>query len=241
MAFHIPYGMKSGKFFAIIAMAVGFCFAVYSCISVLAAPKAVGQTTNMRIVVDAGHGGMDGGVVGVVSGRKESDINLAIAFLVKDRLTDLGFAVTMTRATAAGLYDTTSSGFKLRDMQKRRQICEAASPLCVLSIHQNFFPSSSSRGGQVFYRKDSEEGAAFATSIQAELNSLYEAEGVKPRVQKTADYYMLRMQPPSVIIECGFLSNPKDDTLLTSPLFCGKLADAIVAGVLEQVKNLSSS
>lgn len=240
----IPYGMKRrnfGNFLTILAMVAGFCFAVASCISVLASPKAVAQTTNMRIVVDAGHGGMDGGVVGVVSGRKESDINLAISFLVKDRLTELGFAVTMTRATAAGLYDTTASGFKLRDMQKRREVCEAASPLCVLSIHQNFFPNSSSRGGQVFFREDNERAGQFALAIQAQLNELYEKENVKPRVAKSADYYMLRITPPSLIIECGFLSNPKDDALLNTPLFCGKLADAIVAGLLSEVKNLSSS
>lgn len=226
--------------FPLVSILIGFSFAVASCISVLASPAAVTTTTNMRIVVDAGHGGMDGGVVGVVSGRKESDVNLGIAFLVKDKLTDLGFAVTMTRATAAGLYDTLSPGFKLRDMEKRRKICEAASPLCVVSIHQNFFPSASSRGGQVFYGKESVEGERFAKSIQSTLNELYAKEGVKARVQKAADYYMLRMTPPSVIVECGFLSNPKDDTLLNTPSFCEKLAESIVSGILSEVKNLSS-
>ena len=222
-------------------MVAGFCFAVASCISVLSAPKAVSETANMRIVLDAGHGGVDGGVVGVVSGRKESDVNLAISFLVKDRLTELGFAVTMTRATEAGLYDTATPGFKRRDMQKRREICETAMPLCVLSIHQNFFPSSASRGGQVFYQADCEQSERFALSIQTELNSLYAKENVKPRVAKTADYYMLRITPPSLIVECGFLSNPKDDGLLNTPLFRAKLADAIVAGLLSEVTNLSST
>ena len=221
-------------------MVAGFCFAVASCLCVLASPQAVAQTENMRIVVDAGHGGVDGGVVGVVSGRKESDINLAISFLVKDRLTELGFSVTMTRATEAGLYDTASPGFKRRDMQKRREICEKAFPLCVLSIHQNFFPSSASRGGQVFFREDSQPSAQLALSIQSHLNALYEKESVKPRVAKSADYYMLRIAPPSLIIECGFLSNPKDDALLNTPLFCEKIADAIVAGVIDELSNLSS-
>lgn len=233
--------IKAGKILTILAMVAGFCFAVASCISVLSAPKAVSETANMRIVLDAGHGGVDGGVVGVVSGRKESDVNLAISFLVKDRLTELGFAVTMTRATEAGLYDTATPGFKRRDMQKRREICETAMPLCVLSIHQNFFPSSASRGGQVFYQADCEQSERFALSIQTELNSLYAKENVKPRVAKTADYYMLRITPPSLIVECGFLSNPKDDGLLNTPLFRAKLADAIVAGLLSEVTNLSST
>ena len=232
---------KTGKLLTILAMVAGFCFAVASCISVLASPKAVAQTENMRIVVDAGHGGVDGGVVGVVSGRKESDINLAISFLVKDRLTELGFSVTMTRSTEAGLYDTASPGFKRRDMEKRREICEAASPLCVLSIHQNFFPSSASRGGQVFFREDSQQSMRLASSIQSQLNALYKKENVKPRAAKPADYYMLRITPPSLIIECGFLSNPKDDALLNTPLFCEKMADSIVVGLIEELNNLSST
>ena len=230
--------MKKSWILTVIAMATGFCFAVMSCIAALRSPRAVAQSANMRIVVDAGHGGVDGGVVGVVSRRKESEVNLGIAFLLKDRLTDLGFSVTMTRATAAGLYDTTAPGFKLRDMKKRREICEAASPLLVISVHQNFFPSSSSRGGQVFYGTDNDSAKPFAESIQKELNALYKKEGVKARVCKTGDYYMLKLGVPSVIVECGFLSNPKDDALLNTPSFCVKVSEAIVSGVLSEVKNL---
>ena len=226
--------IKTGKILTILAMVAGFCFAVASCISVLSAPKAVSETTNMRIVLDAGHGGVDGGVVGVVSGRKESDINLAISFLVKDRLTELGFAVTMTRATEAGLYDTATPGFKRRDMQKRREICETAMPLCVLSIHQNFFPSSASRGGQVFYDERVEGSKRLAEGIQLGVNELYTTQKVKGRVCKNGEYFMLNCYPcPSVIVECGFLSNPQDEELLCSPSWQKKLAQMIARGVFD--------
>lgn len=232
---------KLSAIYVAAVMAIGFCLAVFACVKTLSAPQAVGQMAELKIVIDAGHGGIDGGVVGVATGQKESDVNLRVAFLLKDRLADAGFAVTMTRATEAGLYGTTAPGFKLRDMQKRREICESASPLCVISIHQNFYPSSASRGAQVFYRKDSEQSELLAVSIQGELNGLYKKEGVKARKQTAAEYYMLKLTPPSVIVECGFLSNPKDDRLLANGVFCGKLADSIVSGVLSGLKTLSST
>lgn len=219
-------------FYAVIALIIGFCFSTGLCIHALTQPTAVASIPSMRIVIDAGHGGIDGGVVGVRTGRKESDVNLSIAFALKERLTDAGFAVTLTRVTEGGLYGDTSPGFKRRDMEKRKQIAEAASPYCVISVHQNYYPSSASRGAQVFYAKNREESERLASSMQSELNALYGRQGVKPRAHKSADYYMLRLAPPSVLVECGFLSNPKDDELLSMPSFCEEIADGIAKGVL---------
>ncbi len=221
--------------YSVIALIFGFCFATGLCIRALSEPAAVASIPSMRIVIDAGHGGIDGGVVGVKTGRKESDVNLSVAFALKDRLTDAGFSVTMTRVTEGGLYGDTSPGFKRRDMEKRKQIAEGATPYCVISVHQNYYPSSSSRGAQVFYAKDREESERLAVAIQTELNTLYAKQGVKARRQKSADYYMLRLAPPSVLIECGFLSNPKDDELLSDPTFCAMLADGIATGLLSDI------
>ena len=233
-------GMKKLKrtFFVVITLLVGYCLAFAFCLRALNAPVAVSvQAAKLSVVIDAGHGGVDGGVVGVSTKRKESDVNLAIAFMLKEKLADAGFLVVMTRTTEGGLYDTTAPGFKRRDMQKRKEICESANPLCVLSVHQNFYPSTASRGGQVFYRKDDEWSTRLAGNIQAELNTLYKGEGVKARKEMAGDYYMLRLTPPSVIVECGFLSNPKDDALLNSSAFCEKIADSIVVGLLATIKN----
>lgn len=237
-AYHNGMRIEKKTIFAAIAVWLGFCLAVVACIRALTAPVAVSvQAAKLSVVVDAGHGGVDGGVVGVATKRKESDVNLSIAFLLKEKLADAGFLVVMTRTTEGGLYDTTAPGFKRRDMQKRKEICESANPLCVLSVHQNFYPSTASRGGQVFYRKDDEWAGRLAGNIQAEMNTLYKGEGVKARKESTGDYYMLRLAPPSVIVECGFLSNPKDDTLLNSPAFCEKIADSILAGLLATLQN----
>ena len=239
LAYHKGMKMKRSIIYTTLAIFLGFLFSVGLCFRALSLPVAASQGTQMRIVVDAGHGGIDGGVSGIQTGVRESDLNLTIAFLIKDRLTDMGFSVTMTRTTDNGLYGTTAAGFKKRDLEKRRQICEAAKPLCMVSIHQNFYPSSASRGGQVFYAKSNEQGKLLAESVQTELNSLYAEQAVKARKSASADYYLLSTPVPSLIVECGFLSNSKDEALLISSAFQAKLADAVVRGVLSGLENLS--
>ena len=124
------------RFFAVFtALMIGFFVAVGMCFGVLFSPAAVSafDEREMRIVVDAGHGGVDGGVCGKRTGVKESDLNLSIAFFLQDALTDMGFEVVMTRKTESGLYDAATKGFKRRDMQRRKEIIEGASPDLVLS------------------------------------------------------------------------------------------------------------
>lgn len=227
--------MKRNVFALFTAVMMSFVLAVALCLRVLSAPQTVfSQADNsMKIVLDAGHGGVDGGVVGVRSGEKESDINLSITLKLKDELESMGFAVVLTRKTQAGLYGTATKGFKRRDMQKRKEIIEAEEPALVISIHQNFYPSQTLRGAQVFYAKDGEKGKALAGAIQEKLNGLYQGEGVKSRNIAAGDYYMLNCTTfPSVIVECGFLSSPADDMLLTSNAWQKRIAEKIAAGAL---------
>ena len=188
----------------------------------------------LTVVLDAGHGGIDGGVVGKKTGIKESDLNLLITLDLKEILLDAGFEVVLTRKTQAGLYDTATKGFKRRDMQKRKEIIEEAKPNLVLSIHQNYYPSSSTRGAQVFYSHNHLQAKEFAKALQGNLNALYKSVGAKPRTEHTGEYYMLECTPyTSAIVECGFLSNPYDETLLNKEAFRRKLASALAAGVIE--------
>lgn len=212
-----------------------FTLAVAFCLRVLQAPQAVFSQADgrIKIVLDAGHGGIDGGVVGVSSGEKESDINLAITLRLKEELEGMGFTVALTRKTEAGLYGTATKGFKRRDMEKRKEIIEEVAPSLVISVHQNFYPSKTSRGAQVFYDKNSEEGKLLAQTLQEKLNGLYQTQGVKERKIATGEYYMLQCTAyPSVIVECGFLSSPKDDVLLTSEAWQRRIAEKIAAGAL---------
>lgn len=216
-------------------MAALFVSATVLCFQALSAPQTVfsEEDGGMKIVLDAGHGGVDGGVVGKVTGVKESDLNLAITLKLKDELETLGFCVTLTRKTEAGLYDTASSGFKKRDMQRRKEIVEAAKPALVLSVHQNRYASQATRGAQVFYLPSNSRGARLAECVQNCLNDLYESKGVKRRKTVAAEYFMLKCYPcPSVIVECGFLSSPADEALLCTDAWQQRLAEETAAGVM---------
>lgn len=228
-----------------VCTAVMMCFmtAVGLCMQVLFRPQAVSAFTQgeMKIVLDAGHGGMDGGVVGKKTGAKESDINLQITYALKSVLEDMGFEVVLTRKTESGLYGTTAKGFKKRDMQKRKEIILQADPALVISIHQNFYPSQNSRGGQVFFRREDERGRAFALTLQDALNALYKEEGVKGRKAAAGEFFMLNCHAcPSVIVECGFLSNARDEALLMSEVWQKKLAETLASGILDYFADSSA-
>ena len=220
---------------ASMAVVMAFVAAVALCVRVLRAPVSVfsASQSGIKIVLDAGHGGIDGGVTGVRTGVKESDLNLAITLVLKEELEKMGFEVTLTRKTETGLYGTTAKGFKKRDMEKRKEIILEEKPSLVLSIHQNKFPSKSQRGAQVFYNKKSSNGKKFALTLQEKLNGLYKTEGVKERKASSGDFFMLNITTaPSVIIECGFLSNPSDENLLLSKDWQKRLAENIAEGVM---------
>ena len=207
--------------------------AFYLCAKSMVSPAEALQTTSMKIVLDAGHGGIDGGVTGKYSGVKESDLNLEITYLAAEKFREAGFETALTRKTDEGLYGAATHGFKKRDMQKRKEIIEEERPAAVISVHQNFYPSSFSRGGQVFYLKGSEEGAAFAECLQTAFNALYGGKGVKTRKKATGDFFMLSCTDyPSALVECGFLSNAKDEALLLTDDFKRAVADAIVQGTI---------
>ena len=218
---------KSLFVFAAAVVGIGAIIGL-TCGSAAASVSSAGEKV---IVIDAGHGGIDAGVLGVKTGEKESDINLAIAKQLKGYFTDAGFTVVMTRKTNAGLYGSANSGFKMRDMKKRKQIIEDCKADIVISVHQNSCPIPSRRGGTVFFDKSSKSGKALADAIQAELNSLEEC--VKKNDALAGDYYMLKCTDnPSVIVECGFLTNAEDDRLLNTEEYRDKVAYAIFKGAI---------
>lgn len=210
-------------------IAAGVCLGV--CAGV-AAKSASAVNQNMpTVVIDAGHGGIDNGVQGIVTKTDEADINLAIARFLKGNFTAAGFNCVMTRSSEAGLYDDTSKGFKMRDMKKRKQIIEESGADMVISVHQNFCPLPSKRGGIVFYEKSSAVSAALAKAVQEELNALPQC--VKPSAPSHGDYYMLKCtESPSVIVECGFLSNADEDALLNDESYQRAVAYAIFKGAV---------
>ena len=114
-----------------VAMTFGVCFFALS--------RTAAQTSRLVVVIDAGHGGVDGGVVGIETGKKESDINLSLSRILQTAFEDAGFYVVQTRPTEAGLYGAATVGYKKRDMQKRAEVIRESMPVLVISVHQNFF------------------------------------------------------------------------------------------------------
>ena len=234
--------MKKVFYAMCIAVAVVFTAAVGLCVSVLTAPRAVADVENsICIVLDAGHGGIDGGVVGRTTGAKESDVNLAITYCLKTALEEMGFEVVLTRKTEAGLYGTTAKGFKKRDMQKRKEIIEEADPAMVISLHQNFYPTKNTRGAQVFYCKENAGSQKLALAFQRKLNALYGEKGARGRNAASAQFFMLECADcPSVLIECGFLSNREDEMLLTDKRWQKQLAETLAGGVMEYFSDITA-
>lgn len=188
------------------------------------------QEDNRKVIaVDPGHGGADPGMVGV-SGLEEKGINLEIAGKLERVLTDKGYHVVMTRKEDQGIYDSSAPNKKSQDMQRRIAFLEKASPVLTVSIHQNSYPQEEIKGAQVFYYTHSEEGKKAAEIMQESLLVLDDTNHRKAKANDT--YYLLkRTESPTIIVECGFLTNTEEAGLLKQEEYQKKVAEAIVAGI----------
>ena len=194
--------------------------------------------TGYKIVIDAGHGGIDAGVTGTVSKVKESDLNLAVSKKLEKYVKDAGFMAVLTRKTEAGLYGLATSNLKKKDMLKRKEIINSEKPTLVISIHMNKFSVSSRRGAQVFYKEGDAKGTLLAKSIQNAFNNMEESPRQSSALK--GDYYILNCSSyPSVIAECGFLSNPEDEALLITEEYQDKVAYTIFKGIIEYFSQAS--
>ncbi len=187
--------------------------------------------TNLTIVLDAGHGAEDGGCVGSFTNIKESDLNLIYTKKVGAFLTALGVNVVYTRQSDDPLYSPFDKDKKLSDMQKREQIANKANPQAVISIHMNKYSDPKSCGAQVFYNEQSKNGELLAKSIKEEL--VKNIENAR-ELHLAGDYYMVNcISAPSVIVECGFLSNKEEELLLQTEEYQNKLSYTIFLGIVK--------
>lgn len=177
----------------------------------------------LTIVVDAGHGGADGGAASA-DGVQEAGLNLSVAKLLKAELEALGMEVIMTREDENAL-----SATKKADMAARGSIMNRPEVDGVVSVHMNKFTDCAVHGPMAFYMEGSGEGEKLAKAV---IDSVTAAIGAPARLANPGDYYVIReSQPVAVLVECGFLSNSEDVKLLTDPAHQKTLAKAIAAGV----------
>lgn len=192
------------------------------------------QRAAKTIVVDAGHGGSDPGMV--TEELKEKDLNLTIAKMLRTYLEKEGFYVEMTRTEDKGLYQEGSRNKKAQDMQNRVAFIAEKTPLLTVSIHQNSYPDPSVKGPQVFYYADSVEGEKLAGCIQSQMNDKLETE--PPREAKgNTSYYLLKKSSGVLnIIECGFMTNPQEAANLQEKVYQQKVVEAIGSGITDYLQ-----
>ena len=186
--------------------------------------------TKYCVVVDAGHGGSDPGMIGV-GGLEEKGINLSISLLLRDTLEKSGYSVIMTREEDKGLYDSSAANKKAQDMQRRIAMIREHMPVLSVSIHQNSYHDAGVHGPQVFYYESSVEGKKLAEAVQSSLNDLLEVD--RPRkVKGNTSYYLLKRSSGTlVIVECGFLTNPEEAQKLQTKEYQEKVAAAVSEGI----------
>lgn len=192
-------------------------------------PAGDAQAHPLTVAVDAGHGGYDGGVTGLTTGVRESDVNLSIALYLAAYLRNKGYRVVLTRDKDASPVEAGS--LKRRDMDMRLNTIRGAAADIAVSIHCNFYPSRYRRGIQVFYDKQAD--LPLATALQTHLNETQNMPTIgRSFAPLWGDYYLLANAPcPAAIVECGFLSNPEDEALLADEHYRMTLAYQIYAAI----------
>ena len=198
-------------------------------------------TGRLTFVIDAGHGGEDGGAVGS-DGTLESEINLAVALRLEQLLGLCGYPSVLTRRTAELVYPETAGTTRERkraDLEYRVALVNGAERAVLLSIHQNKYSASGPKGAQVFYGEGS-ESEAFAKELQEKLSVLCgnhrKAASISPEI-----YLLRNVRCPAVLVECGFLSNPGELALLKTEAYQTKLALAMTSACIARHSELEKS
>lgn len=191
------------------------------------------------IVIDAGHGGEDGGASGE-DGTKEKDLNLLVAQSLADILTAAGYDVRMTRTDDRLLYDlygdlTDYTGHKKTyDLRNRLRFTEEAGADLLLSIHMNKFPQPQYSGLQVYYSPTAPESRTVAEVIRNYTKLYLQPENERETKAATSSIYLLhRIQRPAVMVECGFLSNEEELSRLKDEIYRRQLALVIACAAAE--------
>ena len=185
------------------------------------------------VVLDAGHGSPDGGAVGI-NGTPEKDINLDVVLKLRQILENRGMKVILTREGDSGIFDSNAETIhekKVSDMKRRLDIINNSNADLFISVHMNSFTDTTSNGLHVFYSRNHPQAEETAIRIQKKISSL---TGAKTHAVKTASeslYLMKNPVPPSVLVECGFISNPEEEKLLNDENYRAKIAFAIAEAI----------
>jgi len=194
------------------------------------------------VIIDPGHGGMDGGATSQSGSVIEKDINLSISLKLRDFFLLNGFQVLMTRDTDKSIHDSTAVTLKQQktsDIKNRLKMLNNTPNSVFLSIHQNFFEQSKYWGAQIFYSPNTEESAALADFLQASFITRLQPESKRQIKEAGSSLYILKnAKKPAVLVECGFLSNPDEAEKLSTEEYQNQIAFTIFSGYMEYLQSV---
>ena len=205
--------------------AVSLCQLASSSVTVLKESEPVQNRT--VIIIDAGHGGIDGGATSG-TGIPESHINLQISLRLNDLVQLLGFETKMIRKTDTSVYTegNTIAAQKVSDLKQRVKLVNETKNAVLVSVHQNTFLDSRYSGAQVFYAND-DTSRELAKVMQADLISNLNPGSKRQCKSSDGIYLMQNIQRPGVLIECGFLSNPEEEANLQTAEYQKQIASVV--------------
>lgn len=192
-------------------------------------------TKTKVIVLDAGHGGEDGGAVSK-SGIVEKDLNLAITLKVKQMLEDNNIQVILTRSEDVMLYsnpDAKLAKRKVEDINKRIEITNSSNADMLISIHMNSFPQNYCKGWQIFYKDKNDIAKIISNNIHDSILEVIETQKTRVPQSLTSAKLINKSRIPAVVVECGFLSNDEEAQLLINEEYQDKLARGICNGIMK--------
>lgn len=191
------------------------------------------------VIIDAGHGGEDGGAIGK-NGAYEKDINLELAKKLKSRLDEKWIPCVLTRSTDILLYDrsTDYEGRKKKlDLLARKEFAEQYENAIFISIHQNSYPKEQYKGFQAYYSPNDLSSKNLALFIEESVKTSIQPTNSRAAKQADSSIYLLdKIQLPAVLLECGFISNAEECRLLCQENYQNDLCDAIVDGIIKFIK-----
>ncbi len=203
----------------------------------------ISQSTNITVIIDAGHGGEDGGATGD-DGTLEKDLNLDIAFKLKDMLQANGVHVIMTRTQDILLYDRSedyNGKKKVMDLKARLEIAKQNPDALFISIHMNAFPQKKYDGLQVYFPLGDTKSEALATVIQNNIKSTLQPQNLRRPKGAGSNIYLLNKNPnTSVLVECGFLSNDEECALLNTPSYRQQMALILCESIIKYISDTNT-
>lgn len=238
--------MRYIKYIVTLSIAITLMtFAIMEVRKNMSEPAAFMPITNKVIVLDAGHGGIDPGALSNDKTTLEKDINLQIALKLRELLESSGALVILTREDDVSLYED-SPGKTIRqkyneNLKNRKKIIDESNADLFVSVHLNAFEQTKYSGAQTFYPYKDEKSKLLATFVQKELKRVADKSNMR-EVKPRNDIYLLKENKiPSILIECGFLSNEKETQLLKDSNYQEKIAWSIYAGMQKYIGSVQQN